>query len=65
MKDRSVSKEVKRDLRNTVKVQTLTYLSETWAWNESQRSREQVVEMSYLRCVSGVSRKNGVSNDCV
>ncbi len=39
MNGRSVSMEVKRDLRNTVIVPTLTYASETWAWNESQRSR--------------------------
>ncbi len=39
MKGRSVSMEVKRDLRNTVIVPTLTYASRTWAWNESQRSR--------------------------
>ncbi len=37
MNGRSVSTEVKRDLRNTVIVPTLTYASETWAWNETQR----------------------------
>ncbi len=36
-KGRSMSMEVKRDLRNTAIVPTLTYASETWAWNESQR----------------------------
>ncbi len=46
MKGRSVSMEVKRDLRNTVKVPTLTYASETWAWNESQRLEERVEEGS-------------------
>ncbi len=56
MKGRSVNMEVKRDLRNTVIVPTLTYVSETWAWNESQRSRVQAVEMSYLRSACGVSR---------
>ncbi len=56
MKGRSVSKEVKRDLRNTVIVPTLTYASETWDWNESQRSRVQAVEMSYLTNACGVNR---------
>ncbi len=56
MKGRSVSMAVKRDLRNTVKVPTLTYASKTWAWNESQRSGVQAVEMSYLRSACGVSR---------
>ncbi len=65
MKGRSVSMEVKRDLRNTVIVPTLTYASETWAWNECQRSRVQAVEMSYLRSACGVSRMDGVSNECV
>ncbi len=63
MKGRSVSREIKRDLRNTVIVPTLTYASETWAWNESQRSRVQAVEMSYLRSACGVSRMDGVSNE--
>ncbi len=36
MNGRSVSLEVKKDLRNTVIVPTLTYARETWAWNESQ-----------------------------
>ncbi len=47
MNGRRVSMEVKRDLRNTVIVPTLTYASKTWSWNESQRSRVQAVEMSY------------------
>ncbi len=46
-------------------VPTLTYASETWAWNESQRSRVQAVEMSYLRGACGVSRMDGMSNDGV
>ncbi len=64
MNDRSVSMEVKRDLRNTVIVPTLTYASETRAWNESQRSRVQAVEMSYLRSACGV-RMDGMSNESV
>ncbi len=65
MNGRSVSMEVKRDLRNTVIVPTLTYASEIWAWNESQRSRVQAVEMSYLRSAYGVSRMDGMSSECV
>ncbi len=63
MNGRSVSMEVKRDLRNTVIVPTLTCTSETWAWNASQRSRVQAVEMSYLRSACGVSRMDGMSNE--
>ncbi len=63
MNGRSVSMEVKRELRNTVIIPTLTYA--TWAWNESQRSRVQAVEMSYLRSACGVSRMDGMSNESV
>ncbi len=31
------------------------YMSETWAWNEDQRSRIQAVEMSYLRGACGLN----------
>ncbi len=64
MYGRRVSMKVKRDLRNTVIVPTLTYASETWAWSESQRSRVQAVEMSYLRSACGV-RMDGMSNESV
>ncbi len=65
MNSRSVSMEVERDLRNTVIVPTLTYASETWDWNESQRSRVQAVEMSYLRSACGISRMDAMSSECV
>ncbi len=60
MNGRSVSMEVKRDLRYTVIVPTITYASETWAGNESQRSRVQAAEISYLRSACGVSKMDGV-----
>ncbi len=65
MNGRSASMEVKRDLRNTVTVPTLTYTSKAWAWNESQRSRVQAVEMSYLRSACGVSRMDEMSSESV
>ncbi len=52
-------------MRYAIIVPTLTYASETWAWNESQRSRMQAVEMSYLRSACGVSRMDGMSNESV
>ncbi len=57
--------EEKRALRNTVIVPTLTYASETWVWNEGQRSGVQAVEMSYLRSACRVSRMDGMSNESV
>ncbi len=65
MNGRSGSMEVKRDLRNTVIVPTLTYASKTWTWKESQRSRVQAVEMSYVRSACGVSRMHEMSNESV
>ncbi len=65
MNGRSVSMEVKRDLRHTVLVSTLTHASETWAWNESQRSRVQALEINYLRSACGVSRMDGMSIESV
>ncbi len=66
MNGRSVSMDVKRDLRNTIIniiVTTLTYASEMWARNESQTSRVQTVEMNYLRSACGVSRMDGMRNE--
>lgn len=40
----------------TPNVVTLQYVSETWAWNEGQRSRILAVKMSYLRCVCNLNR---------
>ncbi len=56
MKGRSVSMDVKRGLRNSILLPTLTYGLENWTWNGAQQSRVHAVEMSYLRGVCGVSR---------
>ncbi len=47
MKGRNVSMEVKRGLRNSVLLPTLTYGSEAWTWNRAQQLRVRTVEMSY------------------
>ncbi len=65
MEGRNVSMDVKRGLRNSILLPTLTYGSENWTWNGVQRSRVCEVEMSYLRGVCGVSRQDGLSNKCV
>ncbi len=56
MKGRNVSMDVKRGLRNSILLPTLTYGSENWTWNGVQQARVQAVEMSYLRGGCGVSR---------
>ena len=65
MKGRSVSMEVKKGLRDSIVIPTLTYASETWTWNEAQRSRVRAVEMSYLRGACGTTRWEGETNERV
>ncbi len=65
MRGRSISMDVKRGLRNSILLPTLTYGSENWTWNGAQQSRVRTVEMSYLRGACGVSRWDGLSNECV
>ncbi len=65
MRERTVSREVKKALRDSIIVLTVAYASETWIWNQSQRSKIQAVEMSYLRGGCGVNRMDGESNENV
>ncbi len=65
MKGRSVSMEVKRGLRNSILLPTLTYGSETWTWNRAQQSRVRAVEMSCLRGACRVTSWDGESNESV
>ncbi len=57
--------DVKRGLRNSILLPTLTYGSENCTWNGAQQSRVRAVEMSYLRGACGVSRWDGLSNESV
>ncbi len=65
MKWRNVSTEVKRGLRNSILLPTLTYGSETWTWKKAQQSRVHAVEMSYLRGACVVTRWEGENNESV
>ena len=65
MNGRIVNMEIKEALHDSIIVPTLTYASETWVWNEGQRSRIQAVEMSYLRGACSLSRMDGESNESV
>ncbi len=65
MRERTVSREVKKALRDSIIVLTVAYASETWVWNQSQRFKIQAVEMSYLRGGCGVNRMDGESNENV
>ncbi len=65
MRERTLSREVKKALRDSIIVLTVAYASETWVWNQSQRSKIQAVEISYLRGECGVNRMDGESNENV
>ncbi len=65
MKGRNVSMDVKRGLRNSILLPTLTYVLENWTWNRAQQSRVCAVEMSCLRGTCGVSRWDWLNNECV
>ncbi len=62
MKDRI---KVKKALHDSIIVPTLTYASETWTWNERQRSRIQAVEMSYFRGACSLNTMDGESKESV
>ncbi len=44
MKGRTVSMDVKRGLRHSILLPTLTYGSENWTWNGAQQSRVRAVD---------------------
>ncbi len=49
MKGRNVSMDVKRSLRNSILLPTLTYGWKNWTWNGAQQSRVCAVQMNYQR----------------
>ncbi len=63
MRKGTVSKKVKKALRDSIIVMTVAYAGETWMWNKCQRYKIQAVEMSYLRGGCGVNRMNGENNE--
>ncbi len=66
MKGRNVSMDVvKKGLKNSILLPTLTYGVKNWTWNGVQQSRVCAVKMSYLRGACGVSRWDGMSNESV
>ncbi len=62
MRERTLSRKVKKALGDSIIVLT-AYASETWMWNQSQKSKIQAIEMSYLRGGCGVNRMDGESNE--
>ncbi len=65
MKGRTVNMEIKKALHDGIIVPTLPYVSETWTWNESQRSRIKAVEMSCVKSACGLNRMDNENNESV
>ncbi len=65
MRERTVSRKVKKTLRDSIIVPTVAHANETWVRNQSQRSKIQAAEMSFLRGGCGVNRMEGESNENV
>ncbi len=63
MKGRNVSMEVKRCIRNSVILPTLSYVSEAWTWSAAQQSCVRPVEMSYTQGGCSVSKWDRKSNE--
>ena len=53
---RDMDRIVKKGLRDSILLPTLTYGSELWTWGQQERIKIQAVEMSYLRSALGVTR---------
>ncbi len=62
---RNVTVDMKRGLRNSILLPSLTYGSENWTRNGVQQSAVRAVEISYLRGACGVGRWDGLSNKSV
>ena len=65
MRGRNVSVDVKKGLRDSIVLPTLTYGCESWTWNEMHQSRIRAVEMSYLRGACGSTWQEMESNENV
>ncbi len=65
VKGRNIFMEVKRDLRNTILLPTITYGWEKWTWNRVHQSRVRAVEMNYLRVTCSVTRWEGENNSVI
>ena len=63
IKNKKISVEVKKGLRDSIVLPTLTYGSETWTWNEAQQSKIRAVEMDFLRSACGLTRLERESNE--
>jgi len=57
-----ISKTTKLKVFETMVLSVLMYNSETWTLKQTQENRLRVFEMSCLRRIAGVTRKDGIRN---
>ena len=62
-KNRNVSMETKRSMYERIVVPTALYGSEAWVLENKVKNRMDVAEMSCLRSMCGVTRRDRVSNE--
>lgn len=62
MASRTVSKEARLAVHNSVFVPTLMYGSESWVWQKKHASKVNACEMRVLRSICGVTRRERVRN---
>ena len=60
-----MSTAMKEALHDSIRVSALMYGSQTWIWNEGERSGIQAVEMSHLKGACGVKRMDGECKESV
>ena len=62
-KNRNVSMKTKRSMYEGIVVPTALYGSEAWVLENKVKNRMDVAEMSCLRSMCGVTRRDGVRNE--
>ena len=64
-KSKAISTQTKVKVYETLVLSVLLYNSETWALKESTKKKLRVFEMSCLRKIKGVTRRNRVRNTVI
>ncbi len=65
MEQMHLSLRVKKGIRNSIILPTLSYASETWTWNTGQQTQIRAMEKSYVRGACEISRWDQESTENV
>ena len=61
----NIEKNAKLKVFNAIVTPSLTYASETWAWQRKDMSKVQATEMKFLRAMEGVRRIDKIRNSVI